>query len=83
MLLRFTRKIEMPFLAGVLEDRLVTIDTLRSFVSNSLFLLLAYKYSWGILKEPYLYDMALEYKCFYDPQGAYESTNCNELLVPL
>lgn len=83
MLKRFASRIEVPFVENALKDRLITLDTIKSFTANSTMLFLTYKYWANILNEDYLYDLALEYRRNYDKKGYYLSSNCKHELEEL
>ena len=68
---------------NILADRLVNLDTVKSFATNSGFLAFTYWSTRSVFKEPYLYDPALEYKSNFDSSGEYTSSNCSEVLADL
>jgi len=67
----------------LLAVKLVTLSTIKSFIANSALLAVLYSSISNTLQQPYLYDLAMEYKSNFDPSGEYTSSNCSVVLQEL
>lgn len=76
VLKRFAGRIDLPFLENTLKDRLITLDTVKSFTINLSMGVVAFRYCQGLVREDYLYDLALEYRSNYDTANKFASSNC-------